>query len=51
MVRRVDRNGEALIGCRKRSGYARQSLGAKLVNRCKPEKKGYERVWTCVKRI
>ena len=38
MVRRVDRNGEASIWCRTCSGYARQILGPKLMNRCKPKK-------------
>ena len=38
MVRRVNRNGEALIWCRKRSGDARQRVGPTLMNRCKPEK-------------
>ena len=30
MVRRVDRNGEALVWCRKCSGHARHRLGPKL---------------------
>ena len=37
MVRRVDRNGEALLWCSKCSVYARQRLGRKWMNRCKPE--------------
>ena len=38
MVRRGDRHGEALIWCRTCSGYARQRMGPKLMNCCKPEK-------------
>ena len=38
MVRRVDSSGEALKCCRKCSSYARQRLGPKFMNRCKPEK-------------
>ena len=37
MVGRVDRHGEALIWCRKCPGCARQRLGRKWMNRCKPE--------------
>ena len=44
MVRRVARNGEALIWCRKCSGYARERLGPKLMIRYTTEN-GYERVW------
>ena len=36
MVRRMDRQGEVLIGCRKCSGCARQKMGPKLMNCCKP---------------
>ena len=36
-VRRIDRQGEVLIWCRKCSGYARQGMGQKLINCCKPE--------------
>ena len=39
MVRRVDPNGEALVWCRRCSGYARRRLGLELMNRCRPEKK------------
>ena len=38
MMRRVDRNGEALMWCRKFLGYARQRLGPELMNQCKLEK-------------
>ena len=34
MERRAGRAGEALIWCRKWSGYARHRLGAQLMNRC-----------------
>ena len=37
MMRRVDRQGEVLIWCRKCSGYARQTMGPKLMSCCKPE--------------
>ena len=40
IVRRRDRQGEVLVWCRKCSGHARQRLGPKLVNRCKPEQTG-----------
>ena len=40
MVRRVDRQGETLIRCRKCSGYAVQRMGPKLMNCCKPEQVG-----------
>ena len=37
MVRSMDRQGEVLIWCRMCSGYARQRMGPKLVNCCRPE--------------
>ena len=40
MARRMDRQGELLIWCRKCSGYARQRMGPKLMNHCQPEKVG-----------
>ena len=40
LVRRMDRQGEVLIWCRRCSGYARQRMGPKLVNCCKPEQMG-----------
>ena len=40
LVRRMDRQGEVFIWCRKCSGYARQSMGPKQVNCCKPEQMG-----------
>ena len=39
MARRVDPDGEALVVCRKCSGYARCRLETKLLNRCRPEQK------------
>ena len=38
MVRRVDRNGKAMLWSRKCSGYARCCLGPKLMNRSNTEK-------------
>ena len=40
MVRRMDRQGEVLMWCRKSAGYARQRVGPKLMNCCKPEQVG-----------
>ena len=40
LVRRMDRQGEVLIWCRKCSGYARQRMGPKQKNCCKPEQMG-----------
>ena len=37
LVRKVDRQGEVLIWCRKCSGCARQRMGPKLLTCCKPE--------------
>ena len=37
LVRRMDRQGEVLIWCIKCSGYARQRMGPKLMNCCRPE--------------
>ena len=42
LVRRMDRQREVLIRCRKCSGYARQRMGPKLVNCCKLEQMGIE---------
>ena len=36
-VRRMDRQEEVLIWCRKCSGYARQRMGPMLINCCRPE--------------
>ena len=35
LVRRMDRQGEVLIWCRKCSGSARQRMGLQLMNCCK----------------
>ena len=43
--------GEFLIWCRKRSGYARQSMGPKLMNFCKPEQVGTKEYGKMLKRI
>ena len=40
LVRRMDRQGEFLRWRRKCSGYARQRMGPKLVNCCRPEQMG-----------
>ena len=40
LVRRKDRQGEVLIWHRKCSGHARQRMGPKLMNCCKPEPMG-----------
>ena len=40
LVRRLDRQGEVSIWCRKCSGYARQRMGPKLVTCCRPEQIG-----------
>ena len=45
LVRRVDKQGEILIWCRKCSGYATQSVGPKLMNCCKPELMGTKKTW------
>ena len=51
MVRRLDRQGEVLIWCRKCSGYARQRIGPKLVNCCKLEQVGTKEDGNMLKRI
>ena len=40
LVRRMDRQAEVLIWCRKCSGYARQRMGLKLVNCSRQEPMG-----------
>ena len=42
MARRMDRQGEVLICCRKCSGHVRQRGGPKFMNCCKPEQVGAE---------
>ena len=51
LVRRVDRQGDVLIWCRKCSGYARQRMGPKLVNCCRPEQMGTKEYGNMLKRI
>ena len=51
LVRRVDRQGETLIWCRKCSGYARQRMGPQLLNCCRPEQVGTKEHGKMIKRI
>ena len=51
LVRRMDRQGEALIWCRKCPGYARQRMGPELVNCCKLEQMGPKEFGKMMKRI
>ena len=51
MVRRVGPTGEALVWCRKCSGYARVRLAPELMNRCRLEKKDTKEDWTMLTRI
>ena len=51
MVRSVDRQGEVLIWCRKCSGCARQRMGPKLMEGCKPEQDGTKEHGQMLKRI
>ena len=51
MVTRVDKQGEVLIWCRKCSGNARQRMGPKLMNCCKPEQVGTKEHGKMLKRI
>ena len=51
LERRVDRQGETLIWCRKCSGYARQRMGPKLLNCCRPEQVGTKEHGKMLKRI
>ena len=51
LVRIMDRQGEVLIWCRKCSGYARQRMGPKLVNCCRPEQMGTKEFGKMLKRI
>ena len=50
-MRRVDRQGEVLIWCRKCSGYARHRMEPKLMNCCKPDNTGTKECGTILKRI
>ena len=51
MVRRMDRQAEVLTWCRKSSGYARQRMRPKLMNRCTPAKVGTREFGEMLKRI
>ena len=51
MVRRMDRQGEVLIWCRKSWGYPRQRKEPKSMNCCKPEQVGTKEYGKMVKRI
>ena len=51
LVRRVDRQGEVLIWCRKCSGNARQNMGPKLMSCCIPEQVGTKEHGKMLKRI
>ena len=51
MVRRMDRQGEVLICCRNCSSCARQRMGPKLLNCCKPEQAGTKEHGKMLKRI
>ena len=51
MVRRMDRQGEVLIWCRKCSGHARQRMGPKLMSCRKPEQVGTKDYRKMLKRI
>ena len=47
LVRRVDRNGKVRAWCRKCSRYARQRMGPKLMNCCKPERMAPKNMAKC----
>ena len=51
LVRRMDRQGEVLIWCRKSSGYARQRMGPKFKNCCKWEHVGTKEYGKMFKRF
>ena len=51
LVRRIDRQGEVLIWCRKCSGYARQRMGPKHMNCCRLEQMDTKEFGKMVKRI
>ena len=51
LLRRIDRQGEVLTWCRKCSGYARQRMGHKMMNSCKPEPMGAQVYGRMLKRI
>ena len=51
LVRRMDREGEVLIWCRKCSRYATQRMGPKLTNCCNPEQIGTQEYGKMLTRI
>ena len=51
MVRRADRQGEVLVWCRKCPGCARQILGPKSMDYCKPEHVGTKEYGKTLRRI
>ena len=51
LVRRMDRQGEVPIWCRKCSGYARQRMGPKLMDCCSQELVGTKEHGKMLKRI
>ena len=51
MVRRIDRQGEVLIWCRKSSDYARQRMGPKVMNCCRPEQMDTKEYGKMLKRL
>ena len=51
LVRRRDRQGEVLTWCIKCSVYARQRMGPKLMNCCRPEPMGTQEHGKMLKRI
>ena len=51
LVRKMDRQGEVLIRCRKCSGYAMQRMGPKLMNCCRLEQMDTKEFGKMVKRI
>ena len=51
LVRRMDRQGEILMWCRKCSGDARQRMGPKVMNCCRPEQMATKEFGKMMKRI
>ena len=51
LVRRVNKQGEVLIWCRKCSGFTRPRIGPKLMNCCMPEQVGTKEHGNMLKRI
>ena len=51
LVRKMGRQGEVLIWCRKCSGHARQKMGPQLTYCCNPEQVGTKEHGKLLKRI